>query len=159
MVDPPLHLNTIAIKDTALADKFALAADCGFGALEMWVHDAAPHLMTEADWQFAESRFLVRRITESRPGSNMETARRLAEQHRLGIAGLIPGIDIVVRWHDSLDDDMMKSLAGTVDACAELGGRYLMLPVLGEGGSLQGTADNLKRIAELAAPREIRIGL
>lgn len=159
MVSPALQLNTITIKDAALADKFSWAAACGYGALEMWAHDAAPHLMTEADWKMAETRFLVGRAGESRPGATMETVSRLAGEHGVSVAGLIPGIDVLMRWHDSLDEDMLESLADTIDACADLGGRYFVLPVLGEGGSLQGTADNLKRIAQYAVPKGIRLGL
>ena len=159
MTSPALQLNTITIKDAALADKISLAADSGYDALEMWAHEAAPHLLTEADWDIAEERYLVRRPANSNSRSTMESAVRLAVEHDLQITGLIPGPDTLVRWHDSLDDDMLNLMVDTLDACVTLGGHYMILPVLGDGGSLQGTADNLKRIAEHAIPKDIRLGL
>ena len=159
MNSPALQLNTITIKDAALVDKISLAANCGYDALEMWAHEVAPHLLTEADWDIAERRYLVRRPADSASRSTMESVLPIAGEHGLRVTGLIPGPDALMRWHDSLDDDILKSMFDTVDACVTLGGRYLILPVLGDGGSLQGTADNLKRIAEHAVPKGIRLGL
>ena len=159
MTIPFLQLNTITIKDSALADKISLAADCGYDALEVWAHEVTPHLLTEADWEIAQGRYLVPRPADSNSRSAMESAARLTAEHGMPIAGLIPGPDSLVRWHDSLDQDMLASMTNMVDACVALGGRYVILPVLGDGGSLQGTADNLKRIAEHAAPKGIRLGI
>lgn len=159
MTTVPLQLNTITIKNAALADKFSLASQCGYDAVEMWAHEATPHLLTDADWKIAEERYLVPRLSEARSRSTMETSVRLANLHGVHVAGLIPGPDVLVRWHDSLDEDMLRSFADTLDACVALGGDYLILPVLGDDGSLRGTADNLKRIGEHAVPKGIRLGL
>ena len=155
----PLQLNTITIKDASLAEKFSLAAACGFGGLEMWAHEAAPHLLTEADWQETRQRYQTERTDEFASRSAMDSVGRLTNQHGLGVKGLIPGADVLVRWHDSLDDDMLQAIEGTLIACKELGGSYMVLPVLGEGGSVKGTAEILKRIGARATPHGIRLGL
>jgi len=160
-VTPPLslQLNTITIKKAALADKFSFAANNGYSAVEMWIHEVAPHLMTEADWDTAQSRFLVPRYREAGSGATMARTSRLSTRRDLPVAGLIPGEDVLTRWHYALDDDMLDVMVGILEVCETLDARYVVLPVLGEDGTLQGTADNMKRIAEHAAPKEVRLGL
>ena len=53
-----------------------------------------PHLMTEADWDTAQSRFLVPRYREAGSGATMARTSRLSTQRDLPVAGLIPGEDV-----------------------------------------------------------------
>jgi len=64
-----------------------------------------------------------------------------------------------VRWHDSLEPEVLGSLERTMALGAALGARYVLLPVLGAGGTLERTAEHLARLAEPARRCGIALGL
>lgn len=157
MPAPRLYLNTITIKQAGcLADKFRLAKACGYAGLELWMHEVAPAALGEADRREAAERY---GITGVDPDASVEATSGLAERYGLRVIGLCPPSAAAVRWHADLDGEVLASLAKTIETCAALGACYVVLPVLGEGGSAQDTADNLKRIGDPAARSGVTLGL
>ena len=69
-----LVLNTITIKQASLEEKFRLAAEAGFGGLELWDHEI------EAD------------------PCGQEKTLALADRYRLAIEGICPAPEMY-RWH------------------------------------------------------------
>jgi 4-hydroxyphenylpyruvate dioxygenase len=153
---PALHLNTATIRDAALAEKFVLAANCGFSGLEMWINEVAPELLTGADIDEGHARFgWSKDISNSVPPDPVA----LAGKNHIVMDGIMPGTDIMMRWGSHLDAGMLDSLAGTMRICATLNARYIVLPALADDISLKGIAANLREIAALAREYEVNIGL
>ena len=130
----PLVLNTVTIKQASLEEKYRLAAEAGFGGLELWDHEIGTD-----------------------PGSQ-ERTRALAARYRLAIEGVCPGPDSY-RWHYQWDTTLEEWLKGRIAIYAAVGAKYIVMPVMGEEGSLQQTADNYQRLCDIAARHAIRAGL
>lgn len=157
MSSPALYLNTITIKQaSSLKEKFRLAKSCGYQGLELWMHEVAPMELNHADRQEAAERYNVDIAgTDISP----EQVNSLMEAYDLSVCGLCPASDAAVRWQDDLDDRVLESLKTTIQTCCGLGGQYVILPILGEGGTLEGTAENLKRVGEIAEEHPVKLGL
>jgi len=152
---PALYLNTMTIKQAAsLEEKFRLAKSCGYQGLELWMHEVAPMALTHADRQEAAERY---KVAISGTEISPEKVNSLMEAYDLPVCGLCPASDAAVRWHDDLDDRVLESLRTTIKTCRDLGGQYVILPILGEGGSLEVTAENLKRIGEIAEDYPVKL--
>jgi len=153
---PPIYLNTVLIKDLPLHTKIRLAAENGFDGIEMWVNDSAPQLLTLDDRQLALERYEWDcKSTYENPDSTVEAL----QDNKLVFDGIIPGMDILQRWSEGLDEELLESIGRTFKICALLGGRYVVLPILAEQGSLASIASNLSEIASLAAENNVQIGL
>ena len=119
------------------------------------MHEVAPMALSHADRQEAAERYQVDIAgTDISP----DKVNSLMEAYGLSVCGLCPASDAAVRWHDDLDDRVLESLKKTIKTCRGLGGQYVILPILGEGGSLEGTAENLKRIGEIAEDHPVKLG-
>ena len=153
---PALYLNTITIKQaSSIEEKVRLAKACGYQGLELWMHEVAPKALNHADRQEVAERYNVDIAgTDVSP----EVVNSLMKTYGLSLCGLCPASDAAVRWHDDLDDRVLESLKTTIKTCCRLGGQYVILPILGEGGSLEGTAENLKRVGEIAEDHAVKLG-
>lgn len=156
MTLPGIFLNTITIKNAPLADKFALASRFGFSGLEMWAHEVAPQVLSEADVREGHDRYQVRAQAAR---EDPAVIRGQAERAGLVIDGVIPGADVLMRWSDRLDRPLLAALGATIRACAALGGRYVVMPTLGERGPLGLVAENLRDVGHLAREHGVHLGL
>jgi sugar phosphate isomerase/epimerase len=129
-----LVLNTVTIKQASLEEKYRLAAEAGFAGLELWDHEI------EAD-----------------PGGELRT-RALAARYRLAIEGICPGPE-VYRWHYHWDTTLEEWLERRLAIYAAVGAKYIVMPVMGEDGTLQQTAENYRYLCDLTARHGIRAGL
>lgn len=152
---PPIHLNTLTIKDASLRDKFRLARDAGFAGLEVGIGDVAPHLLTEMDKIEGRERYLL----ESNEVETDNVATAIAAAPGLIVDGVMPGTDVMMRWAHQLDDGLLQSLDETCRTCAELAGRYVVLPALTDDGTPSDIARNLREIGALARKYQVRLGL
>ncbi|MGI9368034.1 MAG: sugar phosphate isomerase/epimerase family protein [Ruegeria sp.] len=156
MTLPPFHLNSVTIQNASLADKFKLAGQAGFCAMEMWVHDVAPQILSTEDRRAGQRRF---GWDPERPAVDANEASELARSNGLSIDGILPGTDVMQRWACKLDAGLLGSLRETIRLCARLHARYVLLPTLAQGSTLKNMAMNLREIGLIARAQGIRIGL
>lgn len=156
MTLPPIHLNSVTIQNASLADKFKLAGQTGFGALEMWVHDAAPQFLSPKDRVAGQSRF---GWETDRPAVDEKELASLALANGLSIDGILPGTDVMQRWSRKLDRGLLRSLHKTIRLCGRLHARYILLPTLSQNSTLKNMAMNLREIGLIAREHGVRIGL
>ncbi len=151
-----LCLNSITIRQApTLRDRIAIAAGCGYDELELWMHEVAPADLTEADRREALSRYgATCDADEDGVAATLALSKKLA----IGVAGLCPATHAAVSWHDSIEPAVLSSLHRTIEVCAALSGQYVIMPMLGEQGTLARTADHLARLAEHAARHGVRLG-
>ena len=129
-----LVLNTITVKQASLEEKYRLAAEAGFGGLELWNHEIGDD------------------------STGQEEARALADRHHLAIEGICPAPEMH-RWHYQWDTALEEYLERRIATYAAVGGKYVVAPVMGEEGTLQQTADNYQRLCDIASRHGIRAGL
>jgi 4-hydroxyphenylpyruvate dioxygenase len=154
---PPLYLNSITIRQAGtLANKFQVAGAAGYDGFELWLHEVAPDLLSEQDRREVRVRYGVHGVDVD---ASPEWTRELMHKHRLDVIGLCPPSHAAVQWHDRLDEGVLHSLRDTIDVAARLGARYVAMPVMGAGGTLRKTAQHLRRLAEIAADRDIVLAL
>lgn len=153
---PPIYLNTVTIKGASLADKMSLARRYGFQGLEVWAHEVAPQVLSQADLREGRERYLLK---ASAKHADPTAIKLMAEENGLSIDGIIPGSDLAVRWSDQLDAPMLAAFDATIQVCATLGGRYVVMPALGDRGTLNDVAINLRRVGQIAGDYGIRLGL
>jgi len=153
---PPLVLNTALLGTAPMGRKLELAAASGFTGVEVWLHEVAPDMLTDADAAELEARF---GITADR--APLDTAGLLSGARRLGLAfdGLLPAADAMTRWSHALDDALIKRFAGMLDVAVTLGCRYLVLPTVTTTGTLGDVAGSLGELAGIARERGVRLGL
>jgi sugar phosphate isomerase/epimerase len=156
MTLPPIHLNSIIIQEASLADKFNLARQTGFAALELWVHDAAPQILSAQDRRIGQDRF---GWDPDRSGVDAQEIAKLAQANELSVDGILPGTDVMMRWARKLDKRLLESLRDTLDLCARLQARYFLLPAFSQGSTLKNMAMNLREIGLIAREAGVKIGL
>lgn len=154
---PALHLNSITIRQAAgLTEKLRLAAESGYAGVELWLHEVAPQALGAADREEAARRYGV---DPASAGPDVGEIRRLAAERGLQIGGLCPPSHAAVRWQDELDEEALSGLEASFRAGALLGARYVLLPMLGDGGSSAAIAGRLARLGERAVRHGIELGL
>lgn len=152
-----LYLNSITIRQApTLRDRIDIAASCGYSGLELWMHEVAPLELTQADIEEVESRYGA---TAEPDGFGVAEIRAHTDRLGLGVAGLCPATHAAANWHDNgRDRSVDLSLRRTIEICAELGGQYVIVPMLGEDADLIQTAESLSELAEHAADQCVSIG-
>ncbi len=146
----PVYLDTGTVAQASLWDKPRLAAQAGYGGLELWHHDVDPSTLSPAARDILRERYGV-----GAPGTeatDLGRFKRACAQLGLVIDGVIPPPDFAFRWHDDLGADMRALIAGELPKYQALGARYVVLPLLGEGGSIERTAAILAALGELMRP-------
>lgn len=153
---PPLVLNTALLGPLPMETKYDLAVAQGFAGVEVWLHEVAPQLLGDDDADELERRFAIR--LDGGPVDKEALAER---GRRLGfvVDGLIPGPDVLLRWSDRLDDSLVARLTRTMEVCAMLGARYLVLPAIAATGSRRTIAASLAELAPIARGHGLRLGL
>lgn len=156
MTLPPIHLNSVTIRNASLADKFNLAGQTGFGALELWVHDAAPQILSAEDRNVGQSRFGWK---ADQATVEVKEVAALALANGISIDGILPGTDVMLRWARKLDSGLLSSLKKTIRLCRRLHARYVLLPTLSQNSTLKNIAMNLREIGLIAREQDVKIGL
>lgn len=129
-----LSLNTITIKNAGLEEKFRLAATAGFEGLELWGQEV-----------------------DDDPTAP-EKISRLAQQYGLVIEGVCPQPDLYP-WHYQWDSQLETAFEQRLARYGAIGAQYLVLPVIGETGTLDQLAANLIRICDIAVRCNLAVGL
>lgn len=149
----PIYLDTGTVAQASIHDKPRLAALAGYGGLELWHHDVDPSSLSPTARSILRERYGVE-LTEGNQGrtSNLPQLKSECAARGLVVDGVIPPLDFAVRWHDDLGAEMLALITAELPKYHALGVRYVVLPVLGESGSLKRTAEILAELGELMRP-------
>ena len=120
-----LLLDTVTVRSASLADRFSLAASAGYAGLELWGDELDEH------------------------PDGVAGIRALSSRFRLPVVGFCPHRSLY-EWHHRWDAGLQAAFEQQIARYAEVGGSYLVLPVLSEEGGLEDTAKNLRRIIRIA---------
>ena len=149
----PIYLDTGTVAQASLRDKPRLAALAGYCGLELWHHDVDPSSLSPAARSILRERYGVEVADlDATVASDPQQLKSECAAHGLVIDGVIPPLDFAVRWHDDLGAEMRALITAELPKYHELGVRYVVLPVLGESGSLERTAEILGELGELMRP-------
>jgi sugar phosphate isomerase/epimerase len=149
----PIYLDTGTVAQASLRDKPRLAAVAGYGGLELWHHDVDPSSLSPVARSLLRERYGVE-LTQVDETATFDPHQLRSECTARGLVidGVIPPLDFAMRWHDDLGTEMHALISAELPKYHALGVRYVVLPMLGEAGSLERTAEILAELGELMRP-------